>query len=158
MTAGADITWRDASGTFNLRVAGIITRAGRVLVCTVEGSGYWFLPGGRVRLGEPAGLALSRELAEELGHDLPVGHLALVVENIYTAGALEHEIGFYYRLTWPDCLAEDDLTGGAEPDHRFRWVPLGDLGSLRFEPAGLAPILAEPGELPRHVLLDRRAP
>ena len=79
-----------------------------------------------------------------------------VVENIYIAGVLADEIGFYYRLTWPDRLAEDDLTGGAEPDHRFRWVPLGDLGSLRFEPAGLASILAEPGQLPRHLLIDRR--
>lgn len=52
---------------------------------TVDGLGYWFLPGGRVRFGESSDAALARELAEELGHVLPAGKLALVVENIFDA-------------------------------------------------------------------------
>jgi ADP-ribose pyrophosphatase YjhB (NUDIX family) len=51
----------------------------------VDGLGYWFLPGGRVRFGESSDAALARELAEELGHVLPAGQLALVVENIFDA-------------------------------------------------------------------------
>ncbi len=156
MTVGTDITWKGTSGTFNLRAAAIITRAGKVLVCTVDGLGYWFLPGGRVRLGEPVETALARELAEELGHDLPAGHLALVVENIFFDGEQQHEIGFYYQLSWPDYLAEDDLEAGTEPGHRFRWVPVSELGSVDFQPDALAPFLLDLGDTPRHVLLHRR--
>jgi uncharacterized protein (DUF433 family) len=67
---------------------------------------------------------LSRELAEELGRQFPPGRLALVVENIYREGPLQHA---------------------------------GELDSLRFEPAGLVPVLQDLGDGVRHVLLDRRA-
>ena len=156
MTAAADITWSGTRGTFNLRAAAIITRAGKLLVCMVDGLSCSFLPGGRVRFGEPAQTALTREVAEELGHDLPAGRLALVVENIYFDRGLQHEVGFYYHLRWPDELAEDDLQAGSEPGHRFIWVAAGELGSVNFEPAGLAAFLGDLSDLPRHVLLDRR--
>ncbi len=150
-----DISWQGAGTAFNLRVAAVVTRGEHILLCTVGKLGYWFLPGGRVRFGEPAQQALARELAEELGHRLPAGRLWLLVENIYRDRSLQHEIGMYYYLTWPASLAEDDLAGGSEPGHRFRWAALRELGSLRFEPAGLVPVLQQPGEGLRHVVLDR---
>ena len=70
---GDDISRTAPGGTFNLRVAAVIIHDQKVLLCTVDGLGYWFLPGGRVRLGEPAQRALVRELAEELGHGSPLG-------------------------------------------------------------------------------------
>jgi ADP-ribose pyrophosphatase YjhB (NUDIX family) len=154
---GNDISWSASGQTFNLRVAAVITHDQKLLLCTVDGLGYWFLPGGRVRFGEPAEVALSRELAEELGHPFPAGRLALVVENIYGDGSLQHEVGFYYRLAWPPGLAASDLDAGTEPGHRFRWATISELASVRFEPAGLVPVLQEPGDDVRHVLLDRRA-
>jgi ADP-ribose pyrophosphatase YjhB (NUDIX family) len=149
-----DISWKRPEGAFNLRAAAVITRGGDVLLCTVEGLGYWFLPGGRVRLGEPGAAALARELAEELGHDLPAGELALVVENIYAGGTLQHEIGLYYQVSWPDALDDQDLHRGAEPGHAFRWAPLAGLGSVRFEPAGLVSVLQDLPDRVGHVLLD----
>jgi ADP-ribose pyrophosphatase YjhB (NUDIX family) len=154
---GNDISWSASGGTFNLRVAAVIIHNQKLLLCTVDGLGYWFLPGGRIRFGEPAQLALSRELAEELGHQLPAGRLALVVENIYRDSSLQHEVGFYYRLTWPPGLADSGLDGGTEPSHRFRWVAISQLDSVRFEPAGLVPELQKLGDDVRHVLLDRCA-
>jgi ADP-ribose pyrophosphatase YjhB (NUDIX family) len=154
---GNDISWSAPGETFNLRVAAVITHDRKVLLCTVDGLGYWFLPGGRVRLGEPTQLALSRELAEELGLQFPAGRLALVVENIYRDSSLQHEVGFYYRLGWPRGLVDSDLDGGTEPGHRFRWAAISELNSVRFEPAGLVPELQQMGDDVRHVLLDRRA-
>jgi len=156
MTTGSDVSWSVPAGRFNLRVAAIIIRRGSILLCSVGSLRYWFLPGGRVRLGESTDAALARELAEELGHDLPAGNLALVVENLYLDAAVQHEIGVYYQLTWPDSLAEDDLQGGIEPGHRFRWVPIAELGTVAFQPAGLVPILQNLGETLQHVVLDRR--
>ena len=156
MMTGQDISWRTPAETFNLRVAAVIDRDHKVLLCTVDGLGYWFLPGGRVRFGEPAQRALSRELAEELGHQFPAGRLAFVVENIYWDSSLEHEVGFYYRLGWPAGLAASELDSGTEPGHRFRWVVISELNSVRFEPAGLIPEIQRPGDDVRHVLLDRQ--
>jgi hypothetical protein len=64
VTAGSDISWSGAGETFNLRVAAVIARGGKILLCTVDGLGYWFLPGGRVAPGIPtprarAGVAYS---------------------------------------------------------------------------------------------------
>lgn len=149
-----DISWSGPGGTFNLRVAAIIARGDQVLLCTVDGLGYWFLPGGRARLGESGQEALARELAEELRHDLPAGKVALVVENIYHGSTLQHEIGLYYLLAWPSLLAPEDLQGGIEPGHRFCWMPVRELRSVRFEPAGLIPVLCDLGDAIQHVVLD----
>lgn len=152
MATAGDISWHSPYGTFNLRVAAILTRGEEILLCTVEGLGYWFLPGGRVRFGESAGAALARELAEEVGHEFEAAELALVVENIYGGTHTEHEIGLYYRLAWPAALPRDDLRGD-EPGHTFRWAPAAELGSLPFEPARLVPVLQNPTGALRHIVL-----
>jgi ADP-ribose pyrophosphatase YjhB (NUDIX family) len=156
MAAASDISWSGPAGTFNLRVAAVITRGDQVLLCTIEGFEYWFLPGGRVGFGEPSEVALARELAEELGHELPGARLALVAENIFHKQTLQHEVGLYYRVAWPSALDPGDLHGGSESEHIFRWVPVRGLGDLDFRPAGLIPILPELTGTLRHVVLSRR--
>jgi ADP-ribose pyrophosphatase YjhB (NUDIX family) len=153
VSTASDISWSGPAGTFNLRVAAVITRGDQVLLCTVDGLGYWFLPGGRVRFGEPSEAALARELAEELGHDLPPGPLALVAENIFRKQSLEQEIGLYYRITWPGPLDPGDLYGGTESGHTFRWVPVRELSSVDFRPVGLIPVLPDLTGTLRHVVL-----
>jgi ADP-ribose pyrophosphatase YjhB (NUDIX family) len=158
MAAASDISWSGAGGTFNLRAAAVICRGGDILLCTVEGLGYWFLPGGRVRFGEPGAAALARELAEELGHQLRVGDLAFVAENIVAGDGIQHEIGLYYHVDWPSVLDPDDLRRGVELGHRFCWTGVRTLASVGFQPAGLIPVLqARPATL-KHVALDRSQP
>jgi hypothetical protein len=48
MSTASDISWRGPAGTFNLRVAAVITRGDQILLCTVDGLGYWFRPAGLI--------------------------------------------------------------------------------------------------------------
>jgi ADP-ribose pyrophosphatase YjhB (NUDIX family) len=156
--AVSDISWSGPGGTFNLRAAAIIGRGDDILLCTVDGLGYWFLPGGRVRFGEPGAAALAGELAEELGHQLRVGDLAFVVENIVAGDGIQHEIGLYYHVDWPSMLDPDDLLRGSELGHRFCWRGVQTLADVRFEPAGLIPLLQARSAALKHVALDRSQP
>lgn len=52
-------------------------RAGRVLLCGLTYKPDWDLPGGVVEVGESPQLAVSREVAEELGLEIAAGRLLL---------------------------------------------------------------------------------
>jgi ADP-ribose pyrophosphatase YjhB (NUDIX family) len=156
--AVSDISWSGPGGTFNLRAVAVICRGDEIQLCTVDGLGYWFLPGGRVRFGELGAAALARELAAELGHQLRVGDLAVVAENIFADDGIQHEIDLYYHVDWPSVLDPDDLRRGGELGHRFCWMGVHTLASVPFKPAGLIPVLqARPVTL-KHVALDRSQP
>jgi ADP-ribose pyrophosphatase YjhB (NUDIX family) len=155
VATASDISWSGPNGTFNLRVAAVIRRGEQILLCTVDGLDYWFLPGGRVRFGEPSDTALTRELAEELGHDLSVGELAFVAENVFDRDGIQHEIGLYYHVAWPSTLPPEDLRRGSEMGHEFCWMAVSTLGSVRFEPAGLVHVLQDRSDTLEHVVLGR---
>jgi hypothetical protein len=66
MTAAADISWSGPAGTFNLRVAAVITRGDQVLVCTVDGLDCWFLPAGLIPVLPGPGEALRHVVLHRL--------------------------------------------------------------------------------------------
>ena len=61
-----DITFPTADGCFNYRVCGVLLSGGKILAMRDEHSPYYYLPGGRVKLGETAEQAVIREIQEEL--------------------------------------------------------------------------------------------
>ena len=62
-----DITFQTESARFNYRVCAIILSDGKILAMRDERSPYYYLPGGRVKIGETAEAAVLREVREELG-------------------------------------------------------------------------------------------
>src|SRR5579884_2490753 len=68
---------------FNYRVAGIALRNQQVLLNRFEGQGHWFLPGGRVEMGETSRDGLRREMQEELQEDVHVGRLLWIAESFF---------------------------------------------------------------------------
>jgi 8-oxo-dGTP pyrophosphatase MutT (NUDIX family) len=86
---------------FTLRVAAVVLRSGLVLLAHTGDDEYWYLPGGRITLGESSGDALRREIREELGVEVDPGPVRIVAENFFEApdgkgGTVRaHELGIY---------------------------------------------------------------
>ena len=62
-----DISFLCGNQKFNYRVCAIITTDHKILAMRDERSPYFYLPGGRVAMGETAEQAVVREVEEELG-------------------------------------------------------------------------------------------
>lgn len=73
--------------TRKLVVAGLVVRAGRVLITQRRADQalplQWEFPGGKVEPGEPPAVALARELAEEIGVTVEVGRIWDVLHHVY---------------------------------------------------------------------------
>ncbi len=128
----------------------IIIREGRLLLTVnadPEGS-FYLLPGGGQHAGEPLREALMRECREEVGVEVIAGDLRYVREYIaahHEFAATDgdaHQVEYMFLCRLPD---------GAEPANGHEvdvwqvgveWVPLGRLGTCRFYPASMRPLLA----------------
>ena len=62
-----DISFKTGDEKFNYRVCAIIIYDGRILAMHDGRSPFYYLPGGRVQMGETAEGAVVREMKEELG-------------------------------------------------------------------------------------------
>lgn len=60
-----DISFTSAKEKFNYIVCGIIIKENKILAMKDERSPYYYLPGGRVMMGERAEDAIIREIKEE---------------------------------------------------------------------------------------------
>jgi 8-oxo-dGTP diphosphatase len=108
--------------------AGVITRAGAVLVCQRAAGGHhpgkWEFPGGKVEPGETLEDGMRRELQEELGIDAEVGEVLWRTEHQYP-GRDRFALTFFaipaYRGTITNrCFAA------------VRWVAVDELQQLDF--------------------------
>jgi ADP-ribose pyrophosphatase YjhB (NUDIX family) len=126
---------------FTYRAAAVILDGERVLLNRMDDYDWWFLPGGRVEIGESAASALAREIQEELDASVEVDRLLWVAEVFFTflTGRAHHELGFYFLAH----LAPDSpLRGIREPFPRddshvrliFQWHPLAALPDLPLYP------------------------
>ena len=93
-------------------------------------AGYWEFPGGKVEAGESAEEAAVRECREEAGLDVVAGDELDFRDHDYAHDRV--------HLRFFDCRCVDSTQTPRPP---FRWVPRGELASLRFPDANL-PIVA----------------
>ena len=61
-----DISFKSGNEKFNYRVCAMMISDGKILAMHDERSPYYYLPGGRVEIGETAENAVIREVQEEL--------------------------------------------------------------------------------------------
>ena len=136
-----DITFETEAGRFNYRVAAVLLDGERILAMHDERSPYWYLPGGRVRMGERAEDAVLREVREELGIEARILRPLWLSQSFFNEDVAHvdyHELCLYFLV---DASATDLLTRGDRfrgPElrhvHDFEWLPFERLKDEYFYP------------------------
>ena len=79
-----DISFNQESQKFNYRVCAMIISGNKILAMHDERSPYFYLPGGRVKMGETAEQAVVREIWEELGVKLKIARPLWLNQAFFT--------------------------------------------------------------------------
>ena len=136
-----DLTFKTDDGVFNYRVCAVILHDGKILATKSQNTPYYFLPGGRVQLHEPAEIAIVRELREELNVEPKVLRPLWLNQGFFTedvTGVRFHELCLYYLVD----VSETSLTEKgerfvlreSETENYFEWIPLDRLRSEYLYP------------------------
>ena len=152
-----DLTFCTGEGKFNCRVCAIMISDGRILAMHDERSPYYYLPGGRVELGETAEHAVIREVEEELNVTPKIVRPLWMNQAFFTedvTGVRYHELCVYFLLDAeePELLARGERFCLRERHHRheFEWLAFDRLREAYFYPIFLK---TEITRLPEHFTL-----
>lgn len=136
-----DISFNQENRKFNYRVCAMIISENRILAMHDERSPYFYLPGGRVRMGETAEQAVVREIWEELGVTLKIARPLWLNQAFFTEdvdGIRYHELCIYFLIdiSNTDLLERGNsftLTEGKHT-HTFEWLAFDSLKDEYFYP------------------------
>ena len=136
-----DITFKTGNEKFNYRVCAVILHGGKILAMHDERSPYFYLPGGRVKLGETAEEAVLREVREELRITAKIGRPLWLNQGFFKEdvdGLQYHEICIYFLMDIADTdlLSKGDKFFLPEGKHRhtFEWLQWERLEDEYFYP------------------------
>jgi len=124
--------------SYKIRVSSraIIIRDEKILLCCFGNGLYYSIPGGGIEEAETAKQAVIREVLEETGLAIEVGHLVFSLES-HSEG---HHISFFFR-----CYVNQDIAP-VEPSHTdtnpydetitlvAKWMPLSELHEINLVP------------------------
>lgn len=136
-----DISFNQENQKFNYRVCAVIISENRLLAMHDERSPYFYLPGGRVKMGETAEQAVVREIWEELGVTLKIARPLWLNQAFFTEdvdGIRYHELCIYFLIdiSNTDLLERGNsftLTEGKRT-HTFEWLAFDSLKDEYFYP------------------------
>lgn len=136
-----DLSFKAGNEKFNYRVCAMMISDGKILAMHDERSPYYYLPGGRVAMGETAEAAVLREVREELNITprivrplwLNQAFFREDVDNLHY-----HELCIYFLM---DISNTDILSRGEQFEakegkrtHRFEWLEFTRLREEYFYP------------------------
>ncbi len=136
-----DISFKAGNQKFNYRVCAMILSGTRILAMRDERSPYYYLPGGRVTLGETAQQAVIREVQEELGITPRIIRPLWLNQAFFTEDVDHlqyHELCIYYLMDVSDTGLMDRgdqfVCKEGQRMHRFEWLDFSRLKDEYFYP------------------------
>lgn len=136
-----DISFKCENQKFNYRVCAMMISDNKILAMHDERSPYFYLPGGRVIMGETAEQAVIREVQEELGVTPSIIRPLWLNQAFFTEDVDNlnyHELCIYFLM---DITETDLLTRGSvftskegHRTHTFEWLEFNRLKSEYFYP------------------------
>ena len=136
-----DISFQSGREKFNYRVCALMLSDGKVLAMRDDRSPYYYLPGGRVAMGETAEQAVLRELREELGIAPEILRPLWLNQAFFTEDVDQlryHELCIYFLMdiTDTDLLSRGNHFTATEGSrtHTFEWLPFDRLQNAYFYP------------------------
>ena len=136
-----DITFKNGNEKFNYRVCSIFINEDKILAMKDERSPYYYLPGGRVKIGETAEDAVLRECFEELEIKPEIIRPLWLNQAFFTEDIENiryHELCIYFLI---DFSKTDLLSKGENfvlfengQKHCFEWLPFEKLKDEYFYP------------------------
>lgn len=136
-----DISFFDDNKKFNYRACAVIIDNGRILAMKDGNSPYYYLPGGRVKIGERAEDAVIRECREELGENLEIArplwlNQAFFIEDVEKMEYHELCIYFLMDISKSDILLKGNSFVFYENQRKnsFEWISFKELKDKYFYP------------------------
>ncbi|MGI5958044.1 MAG: NUDIX hydrolase [Massiliimalia sp.] len=139
-----DIFFTGENGKFNYRVCAIIIADGKILAMHDERSAFFYLPGGRVKMGETAEHAIVREIQEELEITPKIIRPLWLNQAFYkddVDGQNYHALCIYFLMdvSHTNLLSKGQTFSIQENNHQhdFEWLELQRLEKEYFYPTFL---------------------
>ena len=136
-----DISFRADNCRFNYRVCAMILSGERILAMHDQRSPYYYLPGGRVSIGETAEDAVIREVQEELHITAKIQRPLWLNQAFFTEDVDHqrfHELCIYFLMdvSETDLLTRENTFCSQEGNrtHVFEWLPFDRLETEYFYP------------------------
>lgn len=139
-----DISFKTGNEKFNYRVCAMIISDGKILAMQDERTPYYYLPGGRVKIGETAENAVIREIREELGVTPKIVRPVWLNQAFFTEDVDKlhyHELCIYFLtdITDTDLLSrgKNFTTNEGDRIYTFEWLEFAQLKDEYFYPVFL---------------------
>lgn len=136
-----DISFKSENEKFNYRVCAMIISDNTILAMHDERSPYYYLPGGRVKMGETAEHAVIREVQEESGFTTRIVRPLWMNQAFFTEDVDNlkyHELCIYFLMdiTGTDLLKKGNRFTSMEgrQTHTFEWLAFERLKDEYFYP------------------------